>query len=93
MSTPPNVFQGELVSTPWLVPGQGWVTVPASNATALTNPTRAIMVTTAGNLGVKMADGTDNNSQLVAVTVTGQPIPLSVVQTTASNTATILGIT
>ena len=89
----PTPLSGLLVATPWLTPGQGWVTVPASNATALTTPTRAIMVTTAGNLGVKLADGTDNNSTLVAVTVTGQPIPLAVIQLTASNTATILGIT
>lgn len=93
MTTPPDPYAGMLVSTPWLNPGHGFVAVPASNATALANPTRAIIVTTAGNLGVVMADGTNNNSQVVAVTVTGQPIPLAVTQTTANNTATILGIT
>lgn len=83
---------GLLVSTPWLIPGQGWIAVPNSGSAALAVPTRAIIVTTAGNLGVVMADGSNNDGQLIAVTVTGQPISLAVLQTTASNTAAILGI-
>ena len=89
----PGAAQGLLVATPWLTPGQGFVTIPAVAGPALTTPTRAVLVTTAGNLGVVMADGTNNNSQLLTVTVTGQPIPLAVVSFSTSNTAAALGVT
>jgi hypothetical protein len=73
-------------------PARGFIAVPASGGTALTTPTRGLVVTTAGNLGVLMADGTDNNTQLVAVTA-GQILQLQVVKHTALNTAVVLGLT
>lgn len=72
-------------------PAQGFVTVPASGGSALTTPTRGLIVTTAGALGVVMADGTDNNAQLIPVSA-GQVLALSVLKHSSNNTAVVLGL-
>lgn len=72
-------------------PAKGFVAIPASGGTALEKATRAIAVTTSGNLGVMLEDGTDNNSALIAV-VAGQVLPLAVVKFTAANTAGAIGL-
>lgn len=71
---------------------RGFVAIPASGAGALTTPTRGIVITTAGNLGVELADGTTNNTQLIAV-VAGNVFPFAVVRQSAANTAVMLGLT
>jgi hypothetical protein len=72
-------------------PATGFVAIPTSGETALVTPVRAIVITLAGNLGVKLADATNNNSKLIPVTA-GQMLPLRVVQLTAANTAGVLGL-
>lgn len=71
-------------------PALGFVAIPVA-ASPLTHPTRGVLITTAGNLGVVMADGSDNDSQLVAVTA-GMVLPLCVLSFSASNTAAALGL-
>lgn len=72
-------------------PVPGVVNVPASSETVLSTPTRGIAIILAGNLGVKFADGTENNAKLIPVTA-GQVLPFRVVQLTANNTAGVLGL-
>lgn len=69
----------------------GFVVIPSSSAAALTEPSRSIIITAAGNLGVKLADGSDNNADLIPVTP-GMVLPLQAVQKTALNTAGFLGL-
>lgn len=69
----------------------GFVAIPSSSGTALTEPSRSIIITAAGNLGVKLADGSDNNSELIPVTP-GMVLPLQAVQKTALNTAGFIGL-
>jgi hypothetical protein len=49
------------------------------------------VITTAGNLGVVMADGSDNDSQLIPVTE-GMVFPFCVLSFSTSNTAAALGL-
>jgi len=70
--------------------GRGFIALPAASD-PLTNPTSGVLVKTAGNMGLVMADGTDNNSALVAVTA-GMYFPFQAVAVSSSNTAVLLGI-
>ena len=70
---------------------QGSVIVPAIGGTPLAIPTRAIVVTVAGNLGVEFEDGSGNGGFLVPVTA-GQQFNWAVVRHIAGNTATVLGL-
>lgn len=72
-------------------PATGFVAMPESIGTALAVPPRAIIITSAGNLGVAMADGSNNNAKLIAVTA-GLILPLRAVQLTVGNTAGVLGL-
>jgi hypothetical protein len=71
-------------------PALGFTAIPA-HGSPLTHPTRGLVITTAGNLGVVMADGSDNDSQLIAVTA-GMVFPFCVLSFSTSNTAAALGL-
>lgn len=72
-------------------PSGGFIDVPTSAQAQLTTPTRGLVIFVAGNLGVKMADGTENNAKLIPVTP-GMQLPFRVVQLTSNNTAGVLGL-
>jgi hypothetical protein len=72
-------------------PASGFVTIPAIGGTALEVPTRAIVISTAGNLAVVMADGSDNSATVIAVTA-GQIYPFEVTKYATNNTAVALGL-
>lgn len=90
-SIPATLATEDLAALQASDPVPGFVEIPTSGQTALTTPTRGVAVILSGNLGVKMSDGTDNNTKLIPVTA-GQIWPLRVVQLTAANTAGILGL-
>lgn len=95
MTTPPvvNPYSLQQVNAPVLNSATGFVTIPTSASGALSTKLapRAIFVTGAGNLGVKLADGTSNTGALAAVTA-GMVLPLQVIQTIASNSAAVIGL-
>jgi len=72
-------------------PATGFVAIPLHTGSPLATASRSIIITAAGNLGVKLADGSDNNSDLIPVTP-GMVLPLQAVQKTALNTAGFLGL-
>lgn len=86
-----NPYPGAIVSAPNLFGIRGWVTIPTSSSAALGTPVRGLVVTATGNLGVKLADGSNNNSSLWKVTTASGIIWIQAVQLTSSNTATVLG--
>lgn len=90
-SLPISVAVEDLAALKAADPAAGFVAVPASGASALAQPTASIVITLAGNLGVKMADGSDNNAKLIPV-IAGMVFPFQVVQLTAANTAGVLGL-
>ena len=70
--------------------GLGFVALP-TQAPYLTTACRAVWVTTAGNLGLVLADGTNNDAQLVAVTAS-QFFPVQAIGLSPSNTAVVIGV-
>lgn len=72
-------------------PATGFIVLPLSTETPLVVPPRSVIITSAGNLGLALADGTNNNSQLIAVTA-GLVLPLRAIQRTVGNTAGVLGL-
>lgn len=70
----------------------GIIPLPANGATALAKPPKGILVQTAGNMGLTMADGTTNDAALVAVTAGQWFHGLSPVKASASNTAVLLAV-
>lgn len=90
-SLPVNLATEDLSALSASDPAPGFVDVPTSAGSPLATATRGIAIILAGNLGVKLLDGTDNNAKLIPVTA-GQILPLRVVQLTAGNTAGVLGL-
>ncbi|WP_374534404.1 hypothetical protein [Phenylobacterium sp.] len=90
-SLPVNLATEDLSALSAGDPAPGFVDVPTSAGSPLATATRGIAIILAGNLGVKLLDGTDNNAKLIPVTA-GQILPLRVVQLTAGNTAGVLGL-
>jgi hypothetical protein len=72
-------------------PAFGFVTLPTSAQAALTNPVRGVLITSAGNLSVVLANGTSNNSAAFAVAA-GAIYPLAAIQLGSTNTAGVLGL-
>lgn len=69
----------------------GFVAIPACTSTPLTTPTKGVVVSSAGNLGLRLSDGTNNDSQVIPV-VAGQVFPFRAVCRSAANTAGVLGL-
>lgn len=69
----------------------GFVALPACTGTPLTTPTKGVVVSSAGNLGLRLSDGTNNDSQVIPV-VAGQVFPFRAVCRSAANTAGVLGL-
>lgn len=91
MTTAAGIPLTELSALQSLAPYRGAVAVPASGSTPLVTPTRGLVVHTAGNLGVIMADGSSTDAHLVAVTA-GMIFPYAVTGLSASNTAGVWGL-
>ncbi len=72
-------------------PAFGFVTMPTSSQTALANPVRGLVITSAGNLAVVLANGTTNNGQVIPVSA-GAVYPLAAIQLGSNNTAGVLGL-
>jgi hypothetical protein len=72
-------------------PAFGFVTMPTSAQTALTNPVRGLLITSAGNLAVVLANGTSNNGQVIPVSA-GAVYPLAAIQLGSNNTCGVLGL-
>jgi len=72
-------------------PAFGFVTLPTSVQTPLTNPVRGLLITSAGSLSVVLANGTSNNAAAFAVTA-GAIYPLAAIQLGSTNTAGVLGL-
>lgn len=81
----PATTQGKITNG-----GRGFIALPAI-ASALTQPTTGVIITADGNLGLLLADGTDNNSTLIPVTA-GMMYPFQALAVTAANTAGVLGV-
>lgn len=90
-SLPATLSPEDLLALAAADPVPGVIDVPSTSETALATATRGIAIILDGNLGVKFADGTDNNAKLIPVKA-GQILPFRVVQRTANNTAGILGL-
>ena len=90
MSAPINLPTSAASADKTGAPALGFVVIPVA-ASPLKVPTRGILITTAGNLGVVMADGSDNDSALVAVAA-GQVLPLCVLSFSTSNGAGAIGL-
>ena len=80
----------EQLSAPQLRGGTGFATLPAAS-TPLAVSVMGVVVVTAGNMGLVLADGSNNDSNLIAVTA-GMFFPFQAVAVSASNTAGVLGI-
>lgn len=72
--------------------GSGFVTIPAIGGTPLPVPVRSIVVLTAGNLSVVLADGSNNSANVIPVTASPYPLPYGVVALATNNTAVIIGL-
>lgn len=90
MALTPNPLAPATVRAALTNGGRGFIALPAV-ASKLTNPTNSVIVTADGNLGLLLADGTDNDSQLIPVTA-GMMYPLQALAVTANNTAGVLGV-
>lgn len=90
-SVPTTLATEDLAALQASDPVPGVVEVPPSSSSPLGTATRGIAIILSGNLGVKFADGTDNNTKLLPVTA-GQILPFRVTQLTAGNTAGVLGL-
>lgn len=70
----------------------GWVTIPGSGDDPLTNPVRAVIVTSPGNLVLELADGSINAAAPIAVTPSPFPIGLRAIRKAATCTAGVIGL-
>lgn len=91
LSVPVTLSIQDIIELLKTAPAVGFVPIPLHSDSALSTPSRGIVVTAAGNLGVKLADGTDNNADLIAVTP-GMQFPYQAVQKTSLNTAGFIGL-
>lgn len=70
----------------------GFVTLPAVGAAPLSQPVRSVVVITAGNLALTLADGSNNSASVIPVTASPYPLPYAAIGLATNNTAVVLGL-
>lgn len=90
MTDTPNPRSPLVIQTGLTIGGRGFTGMPMSSD-PLDNPVSGIVVLADGDLGLVLADGTDNDSALIPVTA-GMYFPFQAIAVSGSNTADVLGV-